>query len=987
MRLENALRIVLFLFAMKTTSPLFSQRSFIKYVNPFIGTGGHGHTFPGATVPFGFVQLSPDTRIDGSWDGCSGYHYDDDIIYGFSHTHLSGTGVSDYGDLLLLPFTGNFDREKKYSSAFSHRKESASPGFYSVVLKDFDIKAELTATQRTGFHKYTFCSEADSACVLIDLIHRDEVLASELTIIDSKHLSGYRRSSAWAKDQLVFFYMEFSEPVSPEVVRYDSVSTSSSEGTKTFMGKIYGFVKAKLPEDHTLTVKVAISAVSEEGAKNNMKEEVRDMDFDMTRKKAEKMWEKELGKIDATGGTDEQLTIFYTALYHCMMAPNIYNDIDMNFRGRDMQVRKARSDYYTVFSLWDTFRAWHPLMTIIDQARTQDYVKTLIRQYERGRLLPVWELSSNETECMIGYHAVSVITDAYMKDIRNFNPDLALTAMRKSAESRGRFGLGPYIDQGYLDMLDESESVSKTLEYAYDDWCISQYAHAINRPDIEEQYKKRSNHWQNLFDKSTGFFRPKQNGAWLKPFDPFEVNNNYTEANAWQYCFFVPHNINRLMQRMGGKKMFEEKLDALFAAPDKATGRDQPDITGMIGQYAHGNEPSHHVAYLYNYTLNPWKTQLRVSRIRDEMYHAQPDGLAGNEDCGQMSAWYVLSAMGIYQICPGNPVYDLTSPLFDNILLHLENGKTLHIRKQNSSRENIFIDEVLLNDRKIYNQLPHDALMNGGELVFKMTAEKKEIVEQHFSDSIFEKRYPDDIEYTDFVTSPVADFESSVFKDSMIVTLSADSGMKILYTLNGKDPDENSETYSQPVSITNTAVLKSIAITPGGKMKSYVATSRFYKMAHPDWKIELHSKYNRQYTAGGEEGIIDGLRGEENWKKGRWQGYQGQDFEAVIDLGKVRKVSALHAEFLQDTRSWILMPVSVEFESSEDGKNFTTLFSIANSLPDTVMENSIMSFGGNIPPVMARYIKVKARNYGKLPEWHAGAGGEAFIFIDEIYIE
>lgn len=966
---------------------VFSQQNLIKYVDPMIGTGGHGHTFPGATVPFGMVQLSPDTRIDGSWDGCSGYHYSDSVIFGFSHTHLSGTGISDYGDILLFPFTGKFNSQKKYSSAFNHTNEFASPGYYSVFLNSEDVKIELTASERVGFHQYTFNSGTDSAGLIIDLKHRDNVTGAVLFQIDDKHVAGFRRSSAWAKDQLIYFYIEFSEAVKFDYVQSDSVILSGKKNDQTkFYGNIYASVKFKLISDNRLKVKVALSSVSTDGARKNLLSEIPLWDFQSIRSKAGNKWNKELNKIKVAGGTEENIKIFYTSLYHCMIAPNIYNDVDGRYRGRDFKIHKSQSDYYTVFSLWDTFRAWHPLMTIIDQKRTLDFIKTFLKQYEQGRMLPVWELSSNETECMIGYHSVSVITDAYLKGIKNFNAEEALMAMRNSAEAENRYGLGAFINHGYIDIMDESESVSKTLEYSYDDWCISKFANSIGRLDVEKQYFKRSNHWQNLFDSDTKFIRPRKNGGWLKPFDFFEVNNNYTEANAWHYTFFVPHNLEELIHKMGGKNAFEEKLDLLFTSQNKTTGRDQADITGLIGQYAHGNEPSHHMAYLYNYTNHPWKTQMRITQILNEMYHSRPDGIIGNEDCGQMSAWYVMSAMGLYQICPGNNTFEMTTPLFDDVWIDLENGKTFHIHKENYSKENQYIQNSTCNNLTISKHLPFQTLNKGGELVHnmgkEMQEEKEELKDLHFEkERVMLNNY-----YSDFITSPVIEFISSVFKNFVDVSIKIDSGLKIFYSLNGKNPDTLSERYINPLKIDTTVILKAIAFDQNGN-SSYVTTTKFFKMPHPDWKINILSKYNSQYSAGGNDGIIDGIKGDNDWRKGGWQGYQGQDFESVIDFGKEILISSVHASFLQDTRSWILMPVNVIYEISVDNIHFQKALSVSNLIADTVMTNTIEEMGGNIQPTKARFLKVKAQNYGALPSWHAGSGGEAFIFIDEIDIK
>ena len=981
------LKSILLVYFLLNSQLTLSQQNLIKYVDPMIGTDGHGHTYPGATVPFGMVQLSPDTRIDGSWDGCSGYHYSDSVIFGFSHTHLSGTGVSDYGDILLFPLSEKFNSEKKYSSTFNHANEIASPGYYSVFLTSEAVKAELTTSERVGFHQYSFNSGIDSAGLIIDLRHRDRITGAELFQIDEKHIAGFRRSSGWANDQLIFFYIEFSDPVKFDFVQSDSViHYGKKNDLPTFYGNIYASLKFKLPSDHILKVKVALSSVSTEGARNNLLAEIPHWDFQSTRSNAENKWNKELNKIKVTGGTEENFKIFYTSLYHCMGLPAIYNDVDGRYRGRDFKIHKSQSDYYTVFSLWDTFRAWHPLMTIIDRKRTLDFIKTFLKQYEQGRMLPVWELSSNETECMIGYHSVSVITDAYLKGINNFNAENALMAMRNSAESKNRYGLGAYINHGYLDVLDESESVSKTLEYSYDDWCISKFANAIGRADVEKQYCKRSNHWQNLFDINSKFIRPRKNGGWLKPFDPFEVNNNYTEANAWQYTFFVPHNVDELIRKMGGKNSFEEKLDELFSTQNKTTGRDQADISGMIGQYAHGNEPSHHMAYLYNYTDHPWKTQMRITQILNDMYQAKPDGLIGNEDCGQMSAWFVMSAMGLYQVCPGNNRFEITTPLFDDVWINLENGKIFHIHKENSSKENQYIQNSLCNGIKVNRQLPYQTLNQGGELVYSMGSEKRDEKEELKDFRNEEERLMNINCNSSFITSPVTEFSSSVFKNFVDVSIQSDSGMKIFYSLDGKKPDTLSERYTKPFKIDSTIILKAIAFDQFGN-SSYITTSKFFKMPHPDWKINILSKYNPQYSAGGDDGIIDGLKGENDWRKGGWQGYQGQDFESVIDFGKEILISSVHASFLQDTRSWILMPLNVTYEFSEDNIHYQKALFVSNLIADTVMINTIEELGGNIEPVKARFLKMKAKNYGTLPSWHPGSGSEAFIFIDEIDIK
>ena len=672
---------ILFIFSLFLFSSfvILAQKNFTQYVDPLIGTGGHGHTYPGAVLPHGMVQLSPDTRLDG-WDGCGGYHYSDNFIYGFTHTHLSGTGVSDYGDILLMPMSGDPSADNKiYGSKFSHTNEKAAPGFYSVKLDDENILAELTATERVGFHKYTFSSSA-KANIILDLKHRDEVLESSIIIINNHTIGGLRRSKAWANNQYVFFVIEFSVPFTNYMVWSKGFFIDNQKENYGKDLRAYFQFSGK-----EVMAKVALSGVSIEGAQKNLIAELPGWDFEKTKANAQKIWNKELSKIDVSSNDKKQLRTFYTALYHTAIVPNINQDVDGQYRGRDNQIHKAVGfTNYSVFSLWDTYRGAHPLYTIIDKKRTLDYIKSFLAQYQQGGRLPVWELSSCETDCMIGYHSVPVMVDAYMKGINQFDTKLALQAMKKSA-TWNHLGLPALIDHGFLEMDDEHESVSKTLEYAYDDWCIAQFAKKTGNQSDYNTYIKRAQSYKNIMDVQTGFMRPRKNGNWLSPFDPREVNNNYTEANSWQYSFYTPQDINGYLEMIGGRKKMEEKLDQLFAENSQTTGRDQSDITGLIGQYAHGNEPSHHIAYLYNFTGAAYKTQAMVHRIMKDMYHDTPDGLEGNEDCGQMSAWYVLSALGFYPVTPGTTDYIIGTPMFSSATIHLENGKSFTVKGNNIS--------------------------------------------------------------------------------------------------------------------------------------------------------------------------------------------------------------------------------------------------------------------------------------------------------------
>ncbi len=1009
--------ILLIAYCLLLTAPA-QTRDYTKYVNPFIGTGGHGHTFPGATVPFGAVQLSPDTRID-NWDGSSGYHYSDNEIFGFSHTHLSGTGIPDYCDILVTPrLDGNNSR------TFSHSNESANTGYYSVKM-DNGILAEMTATKRVGIHRYTF---PDAKFVNLDfnLKWRDKVLDSSVKIVGKNQIEGFRRSSSWAKDQIIYFVAEFSEPFVSSAISVDDVITEQSERLKEMKGtNLTAMLRFDNSDKKPILVKVGISAVSIENARQNLQTEVPHWNFEKVRADAKTAWNKELSQIEVTDDNQDNLTKFYTALYHTKVQPNIFSDVNGDYLGLDKKVhnlkgdskskiQNRKSENYTIFSLWDTFRATHPLYTITDEKRTADFINTFIRQYEQGGRLPVWELAANETDTMIGYHAVSVIADAMAKGIKGFDYEKAFEASKHSAELN-HFGLEAYKKRGYISMEDENESVSKTLEYAYNDFCIAVMARILyeqgrqkwvdsgqliprsaaarNRPGEKQRtyvppfkryesdlnnYLKRAQAYKNLFDADLGFMRPRQNGGWVSPFKPNEVTFHFTEGNSWVYSFFVPHDIDSLIELHGGKGNFTGKLERLFNTEDKLEGREQPDITGLIGQYAHGNEPSHHIAYLFNYVGEIKKTQELVRKILDEFYQNAPDGLIGNEDCGQMSAWFILSSMGFYQVNPSVPRYDFGTPLFKEVKIHLENGKTFTIKTSNLSPKNIHFESVKLNGkdhRKTF--FDHSDLKNGGTLEFKMS----DVPFWHFSES--STSAIDDI---GFVAVPVIEAKERVFKGSTNVAILSDRlheiDGRVRYSIDGGEPDLR---YRQPLTIDKTTTIKAVAVNSKGE-KSQIVESVVRKLPH-DWTVQLFSKYSRQYTGGGDIGLIDGLRGTTNFASGEWQGYQAQNFIAVIDLQRETEIKRLGGGFLQVARSWIWMPTRIEFEVSTDNANWTKVTEIKTDISPEDMKEQFKDYVQNISPVKARYVRVTATNLGKIPAWHPGAGFEAYIFVDEIFID
>jgi len=958
-----------------------------RLVNPFIGTDFHGHTYPGATVPFGMVQLSPDTRLTG-WDGCSGYHYSDSIVYGFSHTHLSGTGCLDLGDILIMPTVGEPELDYKFfSSPFRKATEKAKPGYYSVFLEKPKVLAELTATARVGFHRYTY-SKTEEANIILDLQHRDEVLDSWIQIAGNNEVRGYRRSKSWADDQRVYFVIRFSSPFELSKVRTadGSTLTANIEGENSVVNEgknLKAWFKFGTIKGDTLLVKVGISAVSVEGAIKNLDAEIPDWNFDNTAKNANAAWNKELSKIIVEGGTPDQLTTFYTALYHTMVVPNIFCDADGMYLGMDKKIHKAEGfTPYTVFSLWDTYRAWHPLMTIIDTKRTNDYINTFLSHYRYGGLLPVWELDANETFCMIGYHAVPVIVDAWMKGIRGFDAKYALEAMKHSSNLK-HLGLEAYRRYGHIPGDKEPESVSKTLEYSYDDWCIAQMAKSLGNQGDYSEYIHRAQFYKNIFDPTTGFMRPRYNGGWKTPFNPTEVDNNFTEANSWQYSFLVPQDISGLMKLHGGVKGFEAKIDELFSTSENLSGREQSDITGLIGQYAHGNEPSHHMAYLYNFVGSSWKTQRIVRKIMDEMYTAKPDGLCGNEDCGQMSAWYVLSAMGMYSVCPGNTQYAIGSPLFAKTQINLENGKTFTILAENNSKENIYIKEAKLNGKPLtHSWVDYSEILKGGELKFVMANTPN----KEWASDV--KGIPvNSIENSNLTIVPYFTNAPKTFIDSLTIGIAAiDREQKVYYSVVPLSAPSNKVEWKLGKSLTikESSIVSAYSLDKNGN-KSYVIEGKFFRF-HSDKTISIKSNCSKQYSAGGPNGLIDGVRGESNFRLGGWHGYQDQDFEATIDLGKVKPIHRIAAGFLQDARPWIWLPKYVEYWTSEDGQNFTLAATLKHDVPENQMEVVIKDFEARVD-ANARYVKIFAKNLGVIPEWHPGAGYPAYIFIDEIIVE
>ena len=724
-------KLLLSVCAFSLTLATLQAGEITKYVNPFIGTGAidgglSGNNYPGATSPFGMIQLSPDTSEAPNLGDASGYDYNRNTIFGFSHTRLSGTGASDLIDITLMPTSSG-----RTSSAFTHDEEKARPGYYQVMLKDEGINAELTTTQRNGIHRYQYPAGKDAE-IILDMDHSADkgswgrrIINSQIRILNDHAVEGYRIITGWAKLRKIYFYMEFSSPILTSTLRDGG---RVHENTAVINGtNLHGCFRFGQLNGKPLTCKVALSSVSMENARQNMEQEAPHWDFDRYVAAADADWEKQLGKIEVKG-TEVQKEIFYTALYHTMIQPNTMSDVNGEYMAADYTTRKVANNetHYTTFSLWDTFRASHPLYTLLEPERVTDFVKSMIRQYEYYGYLPIWQLWGQDNYCMIGNHSIPVITDAILKGIPGIDMEKAYEAVyNSSVTSHPNSPFEVWEKYGFMPENIQTQSVSITLEQAFDDWCVAQLAAKLNKDADYQRFHKRSEYYRNLFHPKTKFFQSKNDkGEWIEPFDPYQYGGNgghpFTEGNAWQYFWYVPHNIQALMELTGGTKAFEQKLDTFFTSTYKSEQMNH-NASGFVGQYAHGNEPSHHVAYLYNFAGQPWKTQKYVSHILNTLYNNTSSGYAGNDDCGQMSAWYVFSAMGFYPVNPADGRYIIGSPLLDECTLKLAGNKEFRIRTIRKSPEDIYIQSVTLNGKKHKDFfITHQDIMNGGTMVFKM---------------------------------------------------------------------------------------------------------------------------------------------------------------------------------------------------------------------------------------------------------------------------
>ena len=951
-----------------------AQQPLHKLVDPFIGTGGHGHTYPGATSPFGMVQLSPDTRLEG-WDGCGGYHYTDSVIYGFSHTHLQGTGVSDYGDILVMPCT-QFSKadswRDRYKSGFIKDREFAHAGFYSVFLEDHNLTAELTTSDRVGFHKYTL-EEADTLTLIIDLDHRDKLINYSIYPVDDYTIVGHRLSENWATEQHVYFAMKFDRKFEwRDQLTETHVMGVDSNGVEIREVEYVPVFAADFGVVDDLNVRVGLSFCDINGALMNLASEADRGSFEEYKTLNEEKWDEQLSRILIESNDYDKREVFYTSLYHSCTVPNLASDVDGRYRGTDLEIHQLAPDegkHYTIFSLWDTFRSLHPLLSWIEPDLTRDFVNTMLRMYKDGGQLPVWELAGNYTGCMIGYHSVPVIADAKDWGITGWDEKLALEAMVQAADS-AHLGLDFYAEKGYIPSECESESVSKTLEYAFDDACIASFAASLGEDEIAERFVKRSHSWRNLLNKKSHFIQPKRDGAWVPDFDPTEVNFNYTEANGWQYTFFAPHDITGQIKLAGNGESFSVLLNNQFTTEMGTSGREQADITGLIGQYAHGNEPSHHVAYLFAYSGKQWRTVELVDSIINTLYTAEHDGLCGNEDCGQMSAWYVLSSLGLYSVAPGSGSKQLVigSPQFDKAVISPKGGNQLTISKLGGGN---YIGSV---NKKKRAWVGYDEILRGGNLEFKMS---------NFKSNMFgfaqRDRPKESVNADKFVPVPSFTAPQSFQGESVkVVMATIDPNASIFYHMG----DGNWKLYRNIIEVDESCEF--FAKCRRGGLDSDIVHHAIVKIDHA-WEVNYTHPYSHQYAAAGNNTLIDGLKGGNEFRTGDWQGFYDNPFEATVDLKEISQIESMSLGCVQDIKPWIWLPESVDFYYSIDGNEFMLLENVGHDIPEDDYEKQVHRFE-SVGGIEARYIKVKANPRGAIPEWHLGAGHDRWTFVDELEI-
>ncbi|NOU59076.1 GH92 family glycosyl hydrolase [Marinifilum caeruleilacunae] len=1001
--------ILIILFVAFVVPKLFAQnKQLIQFVDPMIGTDGHAHTFPGATLPFGMVQLSPSNDFK-AWDWCSGYHYSDSILKGFAHTHISGAGLAGLGDILLMPTLGETkiiagteeDPESGFRSRFSHKKEEASPGYYAVVLDDYNVKVELTCSPRVGYHKYTF-NTAGQANVILDPTHNimENVQGTEIEFVSDSEVRGWKHCNGEGGDRKVYFYARFSKSFQKNGVAIDDVIKESAK--KATDRKVKGFVSFDVEKGEEVLVKVALSFVSYEGAKANFDAEAQGVSFDHVLESAQDIWEEKMNKFQIETDKLSDKRNFYTAVYHSMISPNLISDVSGEYI---VEGEKYHStfDQYSNFSTWDTYRAVHPLLSIVEHDKTADFINSLSSRFTDAKVgLPVWECLGHDNVCMIGYSTVSVMSDAIMKDISGIDQQTAYDAMyaaafnlEKHSNSYDVNGMNYYIDMDFVP-AEIGSSVSKTTEYNYYDWCLSQVARKMKKLDDLHLFQQRSKGYRNLFDQHTGYLLPKlQNGKFVHV-DKTKWDglvHNYVSGNIWGYSSYVPHDMGYLIQLHGGKEKFAYWLDAIFADNSKIGGSQHVDISGFIGKYGHGDEPSHQMPYLYVHAGQAWKSQKLVREILSRFYHDHPAGLDNNDDLGQMSSWYVFGSLGFYPVCPGSNQYQIGSPAYQKASINLENGKVFSVVANHNSEKNVYIQSARLNGKEFNKAfITYDQIKNGGELVFEMGSkpnlswgtESSDLNEmQGMKVSQAYKLHEEKQVLMPYTNDTAFSFE----KSKTIQLRCGTNGAEIRYTTDGSEPDLSSKKYQRPIHVRDDVRLKAIAFKEGLKA-SGVLNLQYFK----GLPFNPHTGYPKISVEGDKIGygkqtgiqLIDGGFGSTTFNDGFWTGIDLHDMDVDIDLGESKEISEVKAGILIYPGAWIFNPDEVEIYVSNDQKNYR-LVKTRSLEPVKDESRYVIRPSIKFPKVSCRYLKVTFKN-GPIPDWHMAGGRKHWIFVDEILI-
>lgn len=976
-----------------------SNNDILDYVDPMIGTDGIGHTFPGATTPFGMIQLSPSNDFK-AWNWCSGYHYSDTVLKGFAHTHFSGAGLAGLGDVLLMPTLGSATTqpgtetqpESGYRSRFSHERETAKAGYYAVHLDDYDIDVELTATARVGFHRYTF-NRAGQANIVVDPTHHlmEAISETAIEILSDTEIRGYKTSNGESGKRTVYFYATFSKPFASTLITDDGNTVDDAQSKVG--SRIASAVSFDVKAQEQINVKVGLSHTSYSGAYENFMAEANDTTFDQAYANAQNQWRDKINTIQVDMLNEEDLRTFATSMYHSFIHPNVISDVNGDFYLPE-QIFNTDYPQYSNYSTWDTFRTLHPLYTLIEHEKTAEFVNSLAsRKTVSDMELPVWEAMGHDNVCMIGHNTVSVMADAILKDVSGIDIEAAYTAMRSAAFDTSKHspnydfnGMEDYIQYHYVPG-EIGASVSKTTEYNYFDWTISQVAKKLGYEEDYGLFKQRSIGYRTLFEADSGYLAPRNSTGELQEqnyqiWD--DLISNYVSGNVWGYSNFVPHDVAGLIELHGGKQEYAEFLDKIFADESEIGGSQHVDISGFIGKYGHGDEPSQHIPYFYMFLNQPWKTQSFVRQVLRDFYSDKPDGLINNDDLGQMSAWYIFSSMGFYPVNPGDLRYVIGSPLVKNAAINLANNKQFRVSVDNQSEENKYVKAVFLNGSPFNDYyITHDQIMAGGHLHFVMTSEP---MAYWGSDvPVIPEPIKASVKYTPKITAAAHINGSTFFSEQTEITLTSLSKGDIRYTLDGSEPTQQSTLYVGPIQLKDSAEIK-VKVFVDGNLPSKTASQVFYRSLLPQLdnkaSITLAHQAHKYGDPSGSQ-LIDGKVGALHFADGNWSGFTPSGLNGVIDFGSTQSITTVSINALVDTQVWIFPPKQLALSVSQDGENWTSI-ATKEGVSVTQTSKGIQHYRFDFPTQSVRYLKVDVDNFGPLPRWHAGDGKAAFLFIDEI---